>query len=75
MAYGLSACDRLAIYVARHIANQVVGEGSVFCYGWLSYVRGYHEFKEGWTSSLGDVLELKVEPTNPHDQFATDGSD
>ena len=66
--HGLSARDRLAIYV--HMANQVVGEGSGFCYEWLSYVRGYHEYKEGWTPSLGEMLELKVEPTNAHDQFA-----
>ena len=52
------------------MANQVVGEGSVFCYGLSSYVRGYHEYKDGWTSSLGEMLELKVEPTNAHDQFA-----
>ena len=37
----------------------------------MSYVRGYHEYKEGWTPSLGEMLELKVEPTNLHDQFAT----
>ena len=67
----MSARDRLAIYVARHITNQVVGEGSGFCCGWSSYVRGYHEYKEGWTPSLGEMLELKVEPTNAHNQFAT----
>ena len=66
----LSARDRLAVYVARHMTTQV-GEGSRFCYGWSSYVRGYHEYKEGWTPSLGEMLELKVEPTNAHDQFAT----
>ena len=71
MQHGLSARDRLAIYVARHMANQVVEEKSRFCYGWSSYVRGYHEYKEGWTPSLGEMLELKVEPTNAHDQFAT----
>ena len=70
MQHGLSTRDCLAIYVARHMANQVVGEGSGFCYRWSSYVRGYHEYKEGWTASLGDMLELKVEPTNAHAQFA-----
>ena len=69
--HGLSAHDRLAIYVARHITNQVVEEGSGFCYGWSSYVRGYHEYKERWTPSLGEMLELKVEPMNAHDQFVT----
>ena len=52
------------------MANQVVGEKSGFCYEWLSYVRGYHEYKEGWTPSLGQILELKVERTNANDQFA-----
>ena len=52
------------------MASQVVGKGSRFCYEWLSYVRGYHEYKEGLTPSLGEMLQLKVEPTNPHDQFA-----
>ena len=27
--------------------------------------------RDGWTPSLGEMLELKVEPTNVHDQFAT----
>ena len=58
--HGLSAHDCLAIYVARHMANQVIGEGSGFCYGWSSYVRGYHEYKKGWTPSLGEMLELKA---------------
>ena len=58
--HGLSARDCLAIYVARHMANQVIGEGSGFCYGWSSYVRGYHEYKKGCTPSLGEMLELKV---------------
>ena len=53
------------------MANQVVEEKSAFCYGWSSYVRGYHEYKDGWTPSLGEMLELKVEPTNVHGQFAT----
>ena len=53
------------------MANQVVGEKSGFCYRWPLYIRGYHEYKEGWTPSLGEMLELKVEPTNVHDQFAT----
>ena len=69
--HGLSTRDHLAIYVARHMANQVVGEGYGFCYGWSSYIRGYHEYKEGWTPSLGEMLELKVEPMNAHDQFDT----
>ena len=68
--HGLSTRDRLAIYVARHMANQVIGEKSGICYGW-SYVRGYHEYKEGWTPSLGEMLELKAELTNAHEQFAT----
>ena len=66
--HGLSNRDRPAIYVARQMANQVIGEKSD---RWSSYVRGYHEYKQGWTPSLGEMLELKVEPTNAHDQFAT----
>ena len=69
--HGLSARNRLAIYVARHMANQIVGEGSGFCYGWSSYIRRYHQYNDGWTASLGEMLELKVEPTNAHDQLAT----
>ena len=75
MQHGLSVCDRLAIYlaiyVASHIANQIVGEMSGICYGWPSYIRGYHEYNDGWTTRLGQMLELKVEPTNAYDQFAT----
>ena len=69
--HGLSARNRLAIHVARHMANQVVREKYEFYYVCSSYVRGYHKYKEGWTPSLGEMLEPKVEPTNAHDQFAT----
>ena len=67
---GLGARDRPAIYVARHMANQVIGEKLRFCCGWSSYVRGYHKYKEEWTPSLEEMLELKVEPTNANYQFA-----
>ena len=34
-------------------------------------LEGIVSTKEGWTPGLGETLELRVEPTNPHDQFAT----
>ena len=78
MQHGLSVHDRLAIYVATDMANHRVYNiyEQTNASRWrrlrilLSYVRGYHEYKEGCTPSLGEMLELKVELTNPHDQFA-----
>ena len=62
--------NHLTSYVARDITSQVIGEGSGPCYEWSSYIRGYHEYKEVWTPTLGEMLQLKIEPTNPSDQFA-----
>lgn len=39
-------------------------------YEWSSYIRGYHDYQAVWTPSLGEMLQLKVEPTNPYDDFA-----
>ena len=40
------------------------------CYEWSSYIRGYHDYQAVWTPSLGEMLQLKVEPMNPYDNFA-----
>ena len=39
-------------------------------YEWSSYSRGYHDYQAVWTPSLGEMLQLKVELTNPYDDFA-----
>ena len=65
-----SACDRQDSYVARDMASQVIGKVSGSCYEWSLYVRGYVEYKKVWTPTLGEMLQLKVEPMNPRDQFA-----
>ena len=70
MQHSSSARDPVTSYVARDMASQVVGEGPGSCYEWLSYVRGYHEYKDVWTLTLKAMWQLKVEPTNPHDQLA-----
>lgn len=54
---------RPALYVLA-MASEVV-EGS--CYEWSSYIRGYHDYQAVWTPSIGEMLLLKVEPTNPYD--------
>lgn len=50
------------------MASQFLGEGS--CYEWLAYIRDYHDYKDVWSPTLGEMLQLQVDPTNPHDQFA-----
>ena len=50
------------------MASEVVEEGS--CYEWSSYIRGYHDYQAVWTPTIGEMLLLKVEPTNPYDDFA-----
>ena len=49
------------------MASKVVEEGS--SYEWSSYVRGYHDYQAVWTPTIGEMLLLKVEPTNPYDDF------
>ena len=41
------------------------------CYEWslYMYIRGYHDYQAVWTPSLGEMLQLKVEPMNPYDNF------
>ena len=50
------------------MASKVVKEAS--CYEWSSYIRVYHDYQAVWTPPIGETLLLKVEPTNPHDDFA-----
>ena len=50
------------------MASEVVEEGS--CYEWSSYIRGYHDYQAVWTPTIRETLLLKVEPTNPYDDFA-----
>ena len=40
-----------------------------FCYEWSSYIRGYHDHQAVWTPTIGEMLLLKVESTNPYDDF------
>ena len=35
-----------------------------------SFVRGYHEYKDIWQPTVGEVLVLKREPTNDKDSLA-----
>ena len=35
-----------------------------------SFVRGYHEYKDIWQPTIGEVLPLKREPTNDNDRLA-----
>ena len=36
----------------------------------VSFVRGFHEYKDIWRPSVGEILELKREPTNAKDVLA-----
>ena len=33
-------------------------------------VRGYHEYRSVWPAVVGEELQCRVEPSNPHDLFA-----
>jgi len=33
-------------------------------------IRGYHMYKETWTTTLGEVLSCRRETDNFHDRFA-----
>ena len=36
----------------------------------VSFVRGYHEYKDIWCPHVREILDLKREPTNPKDALA-----
>ena len=36
----------------------------------VSFVRGFHDYKDIWCPSVGEILDLKREPTNPKDALA-----
>ena len=50
------------------MASQVVGESAH--YEWPSYVRGYHEYRSIWSPTVGEMLRLTTELTNPQGPFA-----
>ena len=66
------ALDRLTLHIACCFVVDMASEPTVeaSCYEWSSYIRGYHDYQSVWTPSLGEMLQLKVEPTNPYDDFA-----
>ena len=35
-----------------------------------SFLRGYHVYMEIWTPVVGEILVVKIEPTNRHDIYA-----
>ena len=35
----------------------------------ISFVRGFHEYKDIWHQSVGEILDLKREPTNAKDML------
>lgn len=44
------------------------GEAEAYCF--RSYIRGYHQYKEIWEPTIGEILLLKTEEENTHDRFA-----
>ena len=50
------------------MTSEAVGESAWF--EWLSYVRGYHEYKSVWPATAGETLRLTMELTNSQDPFA-----
>uniref|UniRef100_A0A1X7U9P8 HIRAN domain-containing protein n=1 Tax=Amphimedon queenslandica TaxID=400682 RepID=A0A1X7U9P8_AMPQE len=35
-----------------------------------SYIRGYHAYMHMWEPFVGEQIQLKKEPDNPHDRFS-----
>ena len=55
------------------MASQIVSESTSGTSSYteiVSFVRGYHEYKEIWQPVVGEVLILKKEPTNVSDRLA-----
>ena len=49
------------------MASQLVGKSAY--YEWPSYIRGYHEYKNFWSPTVGETLRLTTKLTNPQDPF------
>ena len=47
----------------QEMTSQVVGKSA--CYEWPSYVRGYHKYQSVWSATVGEMLRLTTELTNP----------
>ena len=56
-----------ARYCARHGCQK---QSAVGFFVINSHVRGYHIYKDIWSPSKGEVLQLQREPSNPEDKFA-----
>ena len=55
------------------MASQIVSDsasGTNSCTEIVSFVRGYHEYKDIWQPVVGEILILKKEPTNVSDRLA-----
>ena len=50
------------------MASQLIGGSATL--QWTSFVRGYHDYCRVWTAAVVEVLSLKQEPKNCHDNFA-----
>ena len=46
------------------MANGIIGAGKSFQLE--SFVRGHHVYRTNWTSSFGEVLSMKREPTHEY---------
>ena len=50
------------------MASQLIGGSATL--QWTSFVRGYHDYCREWTVTVEEVLSLKQESENGHDNFA-----
>ena len=50
------------------MASELIGGSATL--RWTSFVRGYHDYCREWTAAVVEVLSLKQEPENCHDNFA-----
>ena len=50
------------------MASQVIGGSTTL--QWTYFVRGYHDYCQEWTATVEEVLSLKQESENCHDNFA-----
>ena len=49
------------------MASQLIGGSATL--QWTSFVRGYHDYCREWTATVEEVLSLKQESENCHDNF------
>ena len=60
----------LATPITLQLGCSMAVSGGEATYLWNSSIRGHHIYKAVWTPTVGEILVVDQEPSNPHDPHA-----